>query len=390
MAEEAHEGRTLKVGIIGVGGMGSQHCRNIVSQVPQMKLTAVCDTDAAQARKVGEEVGVRSFTAHADLLRHGGCQAAVIATPHPSHAAIAEDCFAAGLHVLTEKPLAETVSAADRMIEAARRSRRVLGVVFQMRFIPSCRKAIEVVRRGELGRLLGATLISPHYRTQAYYEAGQWRATWVGEGGGVLLNQAPHIMDLFLSLAGMPNWVWGFTGTVMHDIEVEDCAQALLRFPGGGVGYLYTSTIEPGPGEGIQVFGENGKIIYRDGKAKYYRFSSPVSDFTRTTTEMWGKLECREVPLDAEDRGGGHVDVMRNFANHILNGEELVCAGDTGIRQVELANAIILSGRTGKPVDLPLNRQAYDQLLANLRQTSRYSTKGDQVKRITDPTFMRR
>jgi predicted dehydrogenase len=387
---DAPAGGGLTVGVIGLGGMGMQHCRNIAAHVPEMKLSAVCDADAAQARKVGEELGVPWFSSHAELLGAGLCAAALVATPHPLHAPIAIDCFAAGLHVLSEKPLAESVSAADGMVEASRRAGRALGVMYQMRFIPACRRAIEIARRGELGALIRATLIAPDYRSQAYYDAGKWRATWVGEGGGVLLNQSPHITDLFLSLTGLPVWVQGFTGAAMHDIEVEDCAQAVLRFAGGGFGYLYCSTIEPGPCQSMEVYGDLGKILYRDGVVKHYRFKRAVREFTKANTEMWARPECEEVPLGVEDRPTGHVDVMRNFARHVLGGEELLCDGRSGAAQVELANAVIYSGRTGKGVSLPLDRAAYDATLAELRKGSGYGAKADQAKRITDPGFLRK
>jgi predicted dehydrogenase len=262
--------------------------------------------------------------------------------------------------------------------------------MYQMRFIPALRRAIEIARAGELGPVIRATLVAPDYRSQAYYDAGKWRATWVGEGGGVLLNQSPHITDVFLALSGLPARVQGFTSAAMHDIEVEDCAEAVMRFRDGGFGYLYCSTIEPGPGQSLEVYGDLGKIIYRDGAVRHYRFRRPVREFTRENTEMWAKVECEEVPLGVEDRPTGHVDVMRNFARHVLAGEDLVCDGRSATAQVELANAITYSARRGRPVDLPLDRKAYDDLLAELRKGSRYGGKADQGKRLTDPGFLKR
>jgi len=381
-----HDGDVLPVGVIGLGGMGVQHCRNIVKNVREMKLAAVCDADAAHARNVGEELSVASYSSHRDLIDSGLCRAVLVATPHPLHAPIAVDCLKAGLHVLSEKPLAESVSAADAMVRAAEQAGRTLGVMYQMRFIPAVRKAIEIVRSGQLGRVIRAALIAPDYRPQAYYDAGRWRGTWVGEGGGVLLNQAPHLMDLMLNMTGPPVWVHGIATAAMHDIEVEDCAQALLRFPQGAFGYLYCSTIEPGPGQSIEIFAERGKVIYRDEQVKLYRFADEVRSYTRTCTDMWSRLPCTEVPLEVEDRPTGHADVMRNFARHILGGEPLVCDGRSAVAQVELANAIIYSARTGAPVDLPLDRAAYDTMLAELRKNSRYHTRSDVIKRVTDPT----
>lgn len=389
MAERSNSGAdVLTVGVIGLGGMGVGHCRNIVRNVAELKLTAVCDADAQQARKVGEELSVAFFGSHRDLIDSGLCRAAIVATPHPLHAPIAIDCLKAGLHVLSEKPLAEAVSAADAMVRAADEAGRTLAVMYQMRFIPAVRRAIEMVRSGGLGRVIRAALIAPDYRTQAYYDAGRWRGTWVGEGGGVLLNQAPHLMDLMLNMTGPPVWVQGVASAVTHDIEVEDCAQALLRFPEGGFGYLYCSTIEPGPAQSIEVYAERGKIIYRDEQVKVYRFADEVRGYTRKCDDMWSRLACTEVPLEVENRPGGHADVMRNFAAHILRGEPLVCDGRSAVAQVELANAIIYSSRKGAPVELPLNRAAYDALLAELRRNSRYHTRSDVIKRVTDPSCM--
>lgn len=376
----------LRIGVIGIGGMGSQHCRNIIAHVPEMALSAVVDADATTAQKMGADLGVPWFGSYAEMIASRSCDAALVATPHPLHPPAAIACLKAGMHVLSEKPLSENIATADEMVRAARRKRVVLGVMFQQRFVPACRKAIEIARSGALGRIIRATLIAPDYRSQAYYNAGKWRATWKGEGGGVLLNQSPHMMDFFLSLTGRPKAVTGLTATRMHKIEVEDWAEAQLEFAGGGRGYIYVTTNEPGPALTVEVYGDKGKLLFRDWQLKYYRFATPITEFTRANTEMWGKPPIEEVPLEIPDAATGHVDVMRNFARHILHGEELLCSGETGMVQLEVANAIILSGHTQRRVELPLNRRAYTALLTRLRAKSR-EKRGVVDKRITDPNF---
>jgi len=378
--------KKLRVGIIGCGGMGQGHCRTMSQKVPEMQLAAVCDNDPATAERVGKEYGVPSFTNHEALIASGTCDAVIIATPHPWHPAPAIAALKAGLHVLTEKPLSENIETADEMVKTAQRKKRVLGVMFQQRFVPACRKAIEIAQSGALGRILRATLIAPDYRSQAYYNAGKWRATWKGEGGGVLLNQSPHMMDFFVSLTGRPKAVLGMTATAMHKIEVEDLAEARLEFAGGGTGYVYVTTNEPGPSLTVEIYGDQGKLLFRDWQLKYYRFPRAITEFTKNNTEMWGKPAVEEVPLDIPAAETGHADVMRNFARHILHGEELLCSGASALTQIEVANAIILSGKLGKPVKLPLDRKAYGKFLAKLRASSK-EKRGVVEQRITDPGF---
>ena len=225
--------KTVRFGVIGVGGMGQGHC-NGLKKLEEITLTAVCDIDAATAKQVGETHGVPHFLRHQDLIKSGLCDAVIVATPHPVRPPIAIDAMKAGLHVLSEKPLSERVSTADKMIRTAKQKRVAFCVMFQRRTEPAVIKAIEIVRSGALGKVYRTALISPEYRSQAYYNSAGWRANWIGEGGGVMMNQAPHILDLFVLLA-----VYGRTETRLHNIEVEDLAEALLTYPDGGTGYLY-------------------------------------------------------------------------------------------------------------------------------------------------------
>ncbi|MHB0938899.1 MAG: Gfo/Idh/MocA family protein [Armatimonadota bacterium] len=376
--------KVVRLGVIGTGGMGQGHLASM-KDIDEVQLTALCDIDPAVAERLGNEYGVPYFLKHEDLLASGLCDAVIIATPHPFHAPIAIDAFRAGLHVLSEKPISEKVSAGDAMIAAAKESGKTFAVMFQLRTYPAMMKAMEIVRSGQLGRIFRTTMISPEYRSQAYYDSGTWRATWTGEGGGIMMNQAPHITDMFIKLAGMPSEVYGRTETRIHNIEVEDLAEAMLKYPDGGSGFYYCSTNESGPGQMIEVFGDKGKLVYRNGELKFYRFTPSVTEFTRVNTEMWAGPKCDEVELELADAQPGHTVITRNFARNILYGEPLVSPGEEGIRSLELANAIWLSAHLNQPVKLPLDRKAYDEFLEMKRSTSTFVKTTAEVKRATDP-----
>ena len=374
---------TVRIGVIGVGGMGQGHC-NCLKHVREATLTAVCDIDPETAKQVGTAHGVPYFLKHTDLIASGLCDAVTIATPHPPRPAIAVDAMKAGLHVLSEKPLSERVSTADKMIATAKATGVKFAIMFQRRTEPMLMKAIEIARSGKLGKIYRTTMISPEYRSQAYYDSGGWRATWSGEGGGVMMNQSPHILDLFILLGGMPVSVYGRVETRLHHIEVEDIAEAMLTYADGGTGYFYCSTNEAGPGQMIEIFGDAGKLIYRDGVLKLYRFQPGISEFTRINTAMWGAPECSEEPIEIVESETGHTVVLRNFARHLLFDEPLISAGPEGLRSLELANAVWLSAHLNKPVTLPISRRAYDNFLAKKRRESTF-VKQVKEQRVTDP-----
>lgn len=378
----------VRFGVVGVGGMGMGHCQAL-QKVDNARLTAVCDVNFAAAEKAAQTLGVEAFADHRQLIKSGLCDAVLIATPHPFHPRAAIDCMNAGLHVLSEKPLSERVSTAEKMIRAARKNRVAFAVMFQRRFEPAILKAMELIRGGRIGEIYRTVLISPEFRTQRYYDSGTWRATWRGEGGGVMMNQSPHVIDIFIQMAGMPNEVFGMTATRMHRIEVEDQAEAILRYPNGGIGYLYCSTIEAGPGQMIEIFGDKGKLIWRDGKLSFYRFQPPIRRAIKKA-QMWGGIKAVEEKLELEQKPAGHACVMTNLVRHLLHGEKLVTPGESGIASLELANAITLSSFEKRWVKLPISRRKYDQLLDSLRRNSRFSKGKAREERATDPQHIKK
>ncbi len=377
----------VRFGVIGLGGMGSGHCK-MLQDIPEARLAAVCDINVETLQRTAEKYHVPAFTTHTELLSSGTVDAVIIATPHYFHGSIAEDAFAQGLHVLSEKPLCVTVSAADSMIAAARKSGLKFGVMYQMRSEPRSRAAKQIVASGALGEIYRTSLVMGWYRSQAYYDSGGWRATWAGEGGGVLINQAPHYLDLFSWLGGLPKYLKGETRTRLHDIEVEDEAFATLEYANGAHGYLYASTTEAPEHNQIEICGDRGKIILHGNSLRHFAIDGSIREITVNTTEMWGgpKSVEQQVNLPAEEAIRGHSAITANFTRAILHGERLIAPGEDGIAAVELINGIILSGHTGERVGLPVDRAAYDKLIAHLQTTSR--TKGNvSEQRLTDPKF---
>jgi len=379
--------RRVRVGVVGVGGMGSGHCQTMQT-IEEMKLAAVADVNPARAQEIGEKFGVPHFTSHKELLKARAVDAVVIATPHYFHPPIAIDAFKAGLHVLSEKPIGVRIGMAEKMVRAARKSRKVFCVMFQMRTTAAVKKAQEIVQAGELGPIKRTLLVSPEFRSQAYYDSGSWRATWAGEGGGVLLNQAPHIMDVFVMLGGMPSKVYGVCRTLMHDIEVEDHAEAVLEYPNGAAGYLYVSTCEVGE-RVLEIVGDKGLLRLAGNKLSFWRCEPSVSRFNRTNREMWGAPRVQPVELDVQECDNGHHVILRNFARAILHREPLIAPGQVGLGSLELANAIILSSFRKKPVGIPIDRQAYHKLIERLRRKSQFKDEWGLSKWETDPQFTR-
>ena len=371
--------------VIGLGAAGRFHCEAITESVPDMELAAVVEPVPEVARQTASLHHVPAFGSCRELIRARICDAVSVATPHTNHADVAVECLRAGLHVLVEKPLAESVGQADRMLQAAGEARRALGCIFQMRFDPFVVKALSLVRSGRLGRLCRATLVFRDFRTQTYYDSNVWRATWKGEGGGVLLNQAPHHLDVLALLAGRPDRILGRLATRLHRIEVEDHAEALLTFPGGATGYILCSTDEPVQGNYLEIAGDRGRMVLGENSLEVFLYKRDLREFAARSREMWGRPEVKPLAVSVKPRKSVHGTVMRNFARHVLHGATLRGDAASSLLSLEIANAITLSHFTKREVSLPLDRQAYAALLTRLQVSSRFRKRRVRVQRTTDP-----
>lgn len=376
--------KQVRYGIVGVGGMGVGHARTM-QQVQECALSAVCDFAPQVAESVGEEFNVKYFTDYRDLVDSDAVDAILVATPHYFHPEITIYALEKGKPVICEKPIAVTVAAADAMVAAAERTGTPFAVMHQRRSEPVWQAAWKLVSEGRLGEIYRTLLVYADFRSQAYYNSAGWRATWAGEGGGVLINQAPHSIDLFTWLGGLPSRVTGYTATKGHVIEVEDVAAALLEYPNGAVGYIYCSTTEMPGTDILELSGEKGKLQVIGRELRFWEIPKGVRGFSDASTEMWTRPNVVEVPVEIPEREAGHIAILRNMARHILHGEALLAPGVEGRNTVEMINSIILSGHAGEPVTVPVDRERYDAFLAGLVANSNYGKKaGGPDQRVTD------
>lgn len=358
----------LRYAIIGgAAGIALTHLRAL-AQLDDAELVGMSDINEAGVKERAAEYNCAAFVDHREMLQELRPDVAVITTPHPFHPPIAIDCFELGAHVLVEKPIAVEVAEADAMIAAADKAGKLLAVNFQQRFRPDIEFARQLIASGELGEIVRVLCVEPWYRPAAYYRSASWRGTWKGEGGGILMNQAPHTLDLLCHLAGLPAKVWGWTRTLKHAIEVEDTAQAMFEYSNGAPGYFTSSTVEAGRKRRIQIVGDRGSIDLEGSQVTIQRFNPPMSEHRATATEMFSspQITTETVDLPSSD-GGGHLAVYRDLQRAIREGGQPRADGREGLMSLELANAITLSSYSDNAVTLPLDRGAYSALLADLR-----------------------
>ena len=357
----------VKLAVIGYGGIGSAHTGFIAGGgVAGMTLAAVCDINENRLDVVRERFpGVRCVTDFHDLL-DGSIDAVLIAVPHPMHCKIAAECLRAGVHVLVEKPIDITVTEAKKAVAAAEESGCIFAVMLNQRTAPIFQRAREIVQSGALGNLKRTVwIITNWYRTQHYYDSGSWRATWKGEGGGVLLNQAPHNLDLWQWVCGMPISVAAYCDVARyHRIEVEDDATLITRYANGATGLFVTSTGEyPGTNR-LEISGELGKLVLEEGVLKWWKLQESENDVRWHSDNSMPQIPYEYTEERFEDDGPQHRGIIQNFANAILHGEQLISPGIDGLNELTLSNAAYLSQWTGNsPVALPLDNGKFDAML---------------------------
>lgn len=380
----------VKLGVIGLGNMGSGHTQNILAgKTPEITLAAAADRREARRAWAQDNLpGVPLFTEGSQLIASGLCDAVLIATPHYQHPTLAQEAFSQGLHVMCEKPAGVYTKAVREMNAAADQSGKVFGMMFNQRTNCLYRKMRQMVQEGQLGQLKRVNwIITDWYRTQIYYDSGDWRATWSGEGGGVLLNQCPHQLDLLQWICGLPQRVQAFCHEgKWHDIEVEDDVTAYLEFPGGATGVFVTTTGDAPGTNRFEVTGTLGKLVCEDGALRFWRLAQDERDFCRTSQEGFQKPDCQEVPIETDGENPQHVGVLNAFAANILRGEPLVADGREGIGGLTLSNAMHLSSWLQKPVDIPFDEELFLQELDRRRAGSR-KKEGAAITFNTEGTY---
>lgn len=369
---------TVKVGIVGIGNMGSAHAKSIFSgNIKGMELAAVCDIAESKRLWADENLpGVPCYEDYKEMIDSGVCDTVIVATPHYFHSPIAIYAFEKGKNVLTEKPAGVYTKQVEEMNAAAKKSGKVFGIMYNQRTNPKFQKMREIVQSGELGELKRCIwIITNWYRTQAYYDSGTWRATWAGEGGGVLLNQCPHNLDLMQWICGMPSRVQAFCHNgKWHDIEVEDDVTAYMEYPNGATGVFITTTGDAPGTNRFEVTGTKGKLVCEKNKLTFVKLACDLTEYTKTEPQGFKKPDSETIEVETDGFNPQHVGVLNAFAGHILRGEPLVAEGYEGINGLTLSNAMHLSSWLGHAVDLPLDEDLFLDELNKRRATSRLKT----------------
>ena len=365
--------KNVRLGIIGMGNIGRFHASYLTEgKVPGCELTAVCSTSPAKLKEYGDR-GVYVFGDAAELIRSRAVDAVLIATPHFQHPALAMAAFENGLHVMCEKPIAAHKADAECLIAAQRKKPDlVFAVMFQFRASPCYTIIRQLVQDGVIGEVVRVNWINTDwFRTEAYYASGGWRATWKGEGGGVLLNQCPHNLDTLQWICGMPKRVRGFCQLGrFHRIEVEDNVTAWMEWENGATGVFISSTGEAPGTNRLEIAGTRGKLVLENDKLTLSRNDADMVEFSQTAQAGFLKpgVSQEEIPFARED--APHAVLLRNFADAILTGRPLLAPGKEGLHSLELANAILHSSLCSETIELPMDGAAWEKKLNELIASS--------------------
>ncbi len=367
----------VKIGIIGVGNMGSAHVVSI-GQLANAKLTAICDINPEKLKRYNPKE-IQLFTDSKEFFRKADIDAVIVATPHYFHVPLAIEALKNKKHVIVEKPISVHKALAEELVKAAKKYPKLkLAAMFNQRTLPAHRKIKQLIDSGELGEIRRVNwIITDWFRSQAYYDSGDWRASWRGEGGGVLLNQCPHQLDLMQWFFGMPSKVSAvLTLGKYHDIEVEDDVTAVLEYPNGATGVFVATTGEAPGTNRLEIAAERGRLVFEEGKLRFKRNEIPTSKFCRETKTQFDRPETWDIEIPVNNDGSHqHRDIIENFCNAILKGTPLIAPATEGIRGLELGNAMLLSGLKKKTVELPIDAQAFAKIMDKLIAKSRYVKK---------------
>lgn len=378
--------KKVKLGIIGMGNMGSQHYANVLGgKCPEIDVVAVADTNpdrlewAIQTNKRyqkdnGDIPTLTVFSDASDMIKSGLIDAVIISVPHYFHPQYAIEAFDHGLHVMCEKPAGVyTIQVREMMAAADRHPGLKFGMMFNQRTNCVYRKMKEILDSGDLGEIRRSTwIITNWYRSQAYYDSGEWRATWAGEGGGVLLNQCPHNLDLWQWLCGMPTKIYAkMSFGKWHDIEVEDDVTACVEYANGATGSFITTTADMPGTNRFEVVCDGGTLICDGNKLILHKLDVFESEFTKCNKEPYATPHCITSQVDTDGKNEQHPAVLNAFAGAILRDEPLVADGREGINALIISNAMHLSAWTGREVELPFDESQYKSLLDERVRTSK-------------------
>ena len=366
----------VRLGIIGIGGMGTNHAKSIVEgKVPHLRLTAVCDIRQSRLDWAKENLpaDIKRYSDGKEMIDSGDIDAVLIATPHYIHPDFVIYALTHGVHALSEKPAGVYTKQVREMNEVALKSDKVFAIMFNQRTNCVYRKLHDMIASGELGKLKRVNwIITDWYRTQSYYDAAGWKATWDGEGGGVLLNQCPHQLDLLQWLCGLPVKVRAFCHEAKwHDIEVEDDVTAYMEFEGGATGVFVTTTGDAPGTNRLELTFEMGKIVCENGKLLFDRLAVNEREFCRTEKNGFAKPDTEHLEIETDGQNEQHIGVFKAFTERILHGTPLIAEGVEGINGLTLSNAMFLSSWLDRTVEIPFDEDLFLEELNKRRKMSK-------------------
>ena len=367
----------VRVGIIGIGHIGRFHAKYLTNgEILNAELVAVSDVNSEALKLVKRSLrkNIRIYDNNNDLFTDKELDSVLISTRHYEHPSLAIKAFQNNLHVMIEKPAGVYTKQVKEMNEVAKKSNKVFSIMFCLRAKSIFQKVYKLVKSGEIGNLKRISWIATSsYRPQIYYDSSSWRATWVGEGGGVLLNQASHQLDLLQWICGMPKRIRAFCSFgKYHDIEVEDEVTAYMEYENGASGVFISSTGEAPGSDRFEIIGDRGKIIVEEGELKYWHLCVSEREFNQKSNNSFDKPECWECKVPLKDSSDNiHLEITKNWINSILKGSSLIAPGEEGINMVQLANGMYLSAWTDSWIKLPIDDDLfYEELQSRIKSSS--------------------
>jgi len=378
----------VRMGVIGIGNMGSAHAKSIADGIISgMVLSAIADISPERLEWASQNLpkGIALFNDADNLIKSGLVDAIIVSTPHYYHPPLAIKGFENGLHVLIEKPAGVYTMQVRQMNEIAKKSGKVFAMMFNQRTNCIFRKMKEIVSSGELGRIKRTNwIITDWYRSQSYYDSGSWRATWAGEGGGVLLNQCPHNLDLWQWICGMPSKIQAFCHEgKWHDIEVEDDVTAYAEYPNGATGVFVTSTADTPGTNRFEIMLDGGKLVCENNKLMLYKLEMREREFNATYKKGFGQPEFEKIDVETDGENPQHNGVLQNFADAILFDKPLIASGCEGIHGLSISNAMHLSSWLGRAVEMPLNEELFfNELTKKIASSKRKNVVSGEVLNI--------
>ncbi|MBO7345908.1 MAG: Gfo/Idh/MocA family oxidoreductase [Clostridia bacterium] len=385
----------VRFGVIGVGNQGTYYAKGLFNnnEIINGEITAVCDINPVKLKKIKETFGdsIKYFTDYKEMIKSGLIDAVLIETPHYTHSQIAIDCMNSGIHVLCDKPAGVYTKQVNEMNECAKRCQVLYAIMFNQRTNCLYKKMKEIISNGELGEIQRINwIVTNWFRNQNYYDSGSWRATWDGEGGGVLINQCFHQLDLIQWIVGeMPKNARGFCKYgKWHDIEVEDDVTAYFEYKNGATGVFIATTGESPGSNRLEISGSKGKLLCENNELVFYKNSESSFTHSKQAKDAFSTPKCEIINVNTDGENPQHKGIINNFIDAILGKDDLFVNGIEGINAVELMNAIELSGwKNGDSVSIPVNPKTYLRYLNKMRKKSSKKVGSDDEVIDSDNTM---